>query len=280
MYTIPVSVPASIEGTAQLIPRVIYQTFKSTEVTDRMYYASQTWTQYNPDYSYEYYDDLRRDEYVKNFNCEGLNFTNEELNRAYNSIKPQAGKADIWRYLILYEKGGVYTDIDTICKVPLSNYIEPDDTVVTRVFGECRGLGQNPDPIKAGTLFTRWYHLFVQLFMIYTAKNPFIKITLEACIHAINTRTPVPGSEDCENLLERYTGPCTLNYGVRQVLKLSKNEELRVKKSGYILVPELNEKIHQIDIFSKIDAKYQGYEQDIAKDQVRHWRFENIFVND
>jgi mannosyltransferase OCH1-like enzyme len=280
MYTIPITVSATTEGPSQLIPKVIYQTFKSNEVSDKMYYASQTWIQYNPDYSYEFYDDVRRDEYVKNYNCEGLNFTNEDLNKAYNSIKPQAGKADIWRYLILYEKGGVYADIDTICKSPLSSYVESDDTVVTKVFGECVGIKQNPDPIKAKSLFNRWYHLFIQLYMIYTAKNPFIKTTLEICIQSINSKTPVPGSEDCENLLERYTGPCALNYAVRKILNLTTNRDLEVKKNGYITLPEFNQKIHLVDIFSKINAKYDGYFEDLSEKKMSHWRFDKIFVDE
>lgn len=279
MYLIPTSLSASVEGTSQLIPRVIYQTFKSSEVTDRLYYAAQTWIQYNPDYSYEFYDDIRRDEYVKSYNCEGLSFTNEELNKAYNDVKPQASKADIWRYLILYEKGGVYTDMDTMCKVPLSEYINSDDTVVTGIVGKCTDgeINRNFHFIEDRNFFITWWHLFSQMFMVYTPKNPFVKTALEICIESINTRTPVPGSESCPNLVERYTGPCVLDYAVRQLLGLSKNEDLEVQYDTVLSLENLNQKIHLININEKINEKYNGYNGDLSTHGVSHWRNVELF---
>ena len=43
----------------------------------------------------------------------------------YNSIDESYGpcRADLFRYLILYDKGGIYLDIDTIC-VKNWKYIE------------------------------------------------------------------------------------------------------------------------------------------------------------
>ena len=52
-----------------------------------------------------------------------FSFSKSDFMKAYNKIKPGAGKADLFRYLIMYDNGGTYFDIDTSCKVPLRDYI-------------------------------------------------------------------------------------------------------------------------------------------------------------
>jgi hypothetical protein len=281
VYEIPTSVSAKVESKNQTIPKIIYQTFKTNKVTDKIFYGVQTWIQFNPDYSYEFYDDKRRDEYVKNFNCEGLNFTNKQLNEAYDSILPQAGKSDIWRYLILYEKGGVYTDIDTVCKYPLSTYIESNDTIVTGVVGYNVGYKISKENLKRfGSLFSSWYHLFFQFFMTYSPKNPIIKFTLEGCINSVINRIPIEGSEDCENLLERYTGPCVLNYGVRKFFNISKNEDFKEIKGSLSVINKDDQQIRFVSVHSKIEWKYLGYEHDLRNLNVSHWRDQKVFIDE
>jgi mannosyltransferase OCH1-like enzyme len=58
----------------------------------------------NPRFQYFLFDDNDCFEFIKN------NFDKDILN-AYNSLIPGAYKADLWRYCILYIKGGIYLDI-------------------------------------------------------------------------------------------------------------------------------------------------------------------------
>ena len=58
----------------------------------------------NPEFQHYIYDDGMCREFIKkNFNREVLH--------AYDSLEPDAFKADLWRYAILYINGGVYVDI-------------------------------------------------------------------------------------------------------------------------------------------------------------------------
>ena len=69
-----------------------------------MYNAVKKIRRFNPRFNYHLYDDNECREFIKN------NFDNEVLN-AYDSLIPGAYKADLWRYCILYKKGGIYLDI-------------------------------------------------------------------------------------------------------------------------------------------------------------------------
>ena len=62
----------------------------------------------NPEFTYYLYDDEMCKEFIKD------NF-DEEILYTFNKLKPGAYKADLWRYCILYIKGGIYLDIKFKC---------------------------------------------------------------------------------------------------------------------------------------------------------------------
>ncbi len=45
-------------------------------------------------------------------------------------------RSDLWRYLIILTRGGLYTDADTICKKPISEWIHPRDEAVIGIDGD------------------------------------------------------------------------------------------------------------------------------------------------
>ena len=99
---------------------------KTNEVPLDMYNATQTWINNNPDYNYEFYDDKRCIEFIKEY-------YDDNILTKFNVINTGAGKADFFRWLYLNKKGGVYLDIDTMCKVGLteSKLIKPKFDLVS-----------------------------------------------------------------------------------------------------------------------------------------------------
>ncbi len=100
----------------QLIPKKIAQTWISNELSDELIYATETVKKQNPDYEYF----LFSDEMCKTFISS--HFEPRVLN-AWESLIPGAYKADIWRLCYLYIEGGVYIDIKTVARRPLSSII-------------------------------------------------------------------------------------------------------------------------------------------------------------
>lgn len=105
------------------IPRVIYQTFKSKELTKGMYDAVSTWINLNPEYEHYFYDDENCIEFIKS------NFDPQVLETYFNLI-PGAFKADLWRCCVLYKNGGVYADSDMMCLQRLEEFISCDDEFI------------------------------------------------------------------------------------------------------------------------------------------------------
>jgi len=52
--------------------------------------------------------------------------------KAYNSINPLYGaaRADFFRYLLMFQEGGVYLDVKSGCTQPLDSVIRPDDELL------------------------------------------------------------------------------------------------------------------------------------------------------
>jgi mannosyltransferase OCH1-like enzyme len=76
----------------------------------------------NPDYEYIFFDKDARLSFIKQYFPQYL--------EDYNSILPGAYKADLFRYLALYQLGGVYIDCKSCGVEPLSEFISPTDQVV------------------------------------------------------------------------------------------------------------------------------------------------------
>ncbi len=65
-------------------------------------------------------------------------FTLEEIalvQQAFARLTVGASRIDLWRYMVLYEFGGVYADIDSICLNPLLHWVSPDAQMVTGIGG-------------------------------------------------------------------------------------------------------------------------------------------------
>lgn len=108
------------------IPKVIYKTgpFKLNDLPDNIKTIFNKTKEYNNDYKLEYYDDNDCINFIKK------NF-NDKVLWAYNKLKPTAYKADLFRYCLLYIKGGIYSDLTQEFLVPLNTIIDYNkDTLV------------------------------------------------------------------------------------------------------------------------------------------------------
>jgi hypothetical protein len=94
------------------IPKKIYQTYSSKSLVPQKVFDGIK--KYAPDYEYEFFSDDDCVEFIKS------NFPSNILD-AYNKLENTAHKADLFRYCILYVKGGIYLDIKTVLLKPLKD---------------------------------------------------------------------------------------------------------------------------------------------------------------
>ena len=100
-----------------MIPKIIWQThnYLYEDMPDHIKKCMKTWINLNPGWDHRYVNHIDREDFVKS--------RSKELYKLYTMFKPVA-QSDIWRLLVLYEFGGVYADMDSICVKPLDYMLE------------------------------------------------------------------------------------------------------------------------------------------------------------
>lgn len=114
-----------------MIPKSIYQTWKTKEPNESIDKLRRTWTTQNPSFEYTFFDD-----------SDILSFINEHfderINKCYKRILNGSLKADFFRYCILFIKGGVYIDVDISCTTPLEGVFNFDDSHLITTTDNCK----------------------------------------------------------------------------------------------------------------------------------------------
>jgi len=99
------------------IPKRIFQTHKSIQYIQskpRLTNAINSWRKFVPEFEYYFYTDEMCDTFMK---TEMVELTgSQDIYTAYKRLPLAVMKADLWRYCVLYKYGGIYADVDAICK--------------------------------------------------------------------------------------------------------------------------------------------------------------------
>lgn len=100
-----------------VIPRKVYQTWETRFIGKTHYKQIKEFQDINPDFDFILFDKKNRDLYMQDY------WGSHLISEIYNNAQFGPMKADIFRYCILYERGGVYFDISKGCSVPLKTLL-------------------------------------------------------------------------------------------------------------------------------------------------------------
>lgn len=171
------------------IPKTIFQTYKTAKLPALTRWHVGRLKSRNPQYDYQFYDDARIEAFLE-----------EEYGRdvydAYKRINIGAAKADFFRYAILYKKGGVYLDIDSLILAKLEDFLLPGDSAVISLESNNR--------------------FFIQYALFFEAGHPFLQKTLELVMNNIReNKHPYH--------VHQMTGPSVYSLAIRDCLQKSPN---------------------------------------------------------
>ena len=144
-----------------IIPLNIFQTWDNkNNLPYNMRRAINNIKKNNPEFKYELYTDNECLKFIKD------NF-DESVSNAYQKLIPKAFRADLWRYCILYKKGGIYMDIKYI---PNNNFSFMDLT-------ESEHFCLDADNIK-----------IYNAFMVSLPNNPALLNAINKIVENVNTK--------------------------------------------------------------------------------------------
>lgn len=116
-----------------MIPKNLYQTYKSYNLPDKIKQCINLIVKTNFDFNYTFMNDEECYEFIK------ANF-DEEFLKMYKNLPLGVMRADVWRVAIIYINGGIYCDCDVICYNNLTSLIKDQELVL---FEEKNGSTSN-----------------------------------------------------------------------------------------------------------------------------------------
>lgn len=217
-----------------MIPKCIYQTWKTKDLSVAMQANLAKLKALNPEYRYELYDDDDIVAFLRQYFA-------EPVLAAYLQIVPGAFKADFWRYAVLYVFGGIYIDMDFVAKKPLSSFLHDSDIFVSV---KDRGISG-----------------IFQAFIAVVPQHPILALALQRCIYNITSRKVLH-----KLAILDATGPMMFAKVVNQYLGRPEFTIMEVGNIGsgvrLLLHPEQDETVVTETGEAVFKTKYDSYRKD------------------
>ncbi|ORY37774.1 hypothetical protein BCR33DRAFT_854536 [Rhizoclosmatium globosum] len=178
-----------------LVPNQVLRTYKTSNrlelqegsvnktFDERQWSWFQSWDEVNPNHYQLLWNDEDSDRFVRGT-------FNEKISEAYFRLPRVVLRADLTRYLMLYALGGVYTDMDTSCHVPIEKWFQGQKGVNV-IVGVEHNFGDK-DSTNQWTIVSSPRHDFMQLVI-----QRVVTVILESSVEFLS---------DKENILD-ITGP-------------------------------------------------------------------------
>lgn len=215
-----------IGHTVNTIPLVIYETWHTRNITPAMKKTIDSLLMMNPEFEFYLYDKYDCIKFIKE------HFEHDVLD-AYNCLAPIAFKSDLWRYCMLYIRGGVYMDIKFTTRIPLLRFIEEYGTIYVKDINNFCKNG------------------IINGFIVTPPKNPIFKECIDEIVSSYKSKSVM------NNVLD-LTGPCLLGRKLEK-LKAFHTSPFHLKDKPILTVN------HKDEVFLE---GYGSYKEERAKTQL------------
>ena len=163
------------------IPKIVHQTYSTKDLPALIKSNIDKLKAHNPEWDFRLYDDEDISKYIE------TNYP--KLLVIYNKINPKYGaaRADFFRYLLMYKDGGVYLDIKSGAKKPLSQILRDTDKFIlchwSKSFDDGK-WGVHPGVSTSNGELQQWHIIAVK-------GHPFLKSVIENVCNNIKHYNPI-----------------------------------------------------------------------------------------
>ena len=196
------------------IPKIIHQIYLQGEanIPDNIKKSVAELCQRNPDWDYRLYDETQILDYIQRH-------YDQETLATYLLIAENyaAARSDFFRYLLMYQEGGVYLDLKSSCAVPFDDILREDDEFIicgweNEVGQQYQGYG-----INKHLKFLK-YGEYQQWNIIAKPHSPFLKAVIDEVRFRIHDYTPMKYHVGRKGVLNT-TGPVPYSIAIEKVIQ-------------------------------------------------------------
>jgi len=208
-----------------LIPKTIHQTISNkSSIHPELQENIRRLRTLNPDWDYCLYDDADRRKFI-------ADEYELEMIQIYDRISTRYGaaKADFFRYLLLFRKGGVYLDIKSTALEPLSSVIsEQTEYLISRWRN---GPGEPDDGAGKHSKYGVDDEL-QQWFIVATQGHPFLRAVVDRVVRNILNYDALHGGVGASGVL-RTTGPIAYTLAIQPILDQHAHQVVDIHTLGF-----------------------------------------------
>ena len=193
-----------IKSDDYLIPGNCYQTWEDNRFGTSHISAIENFRNLNPTISWFLFTNTQRDEYMESF------WVDEPIHDIYKRAKFGVIKADIFRYCILFERGGYYFDISKGCNTPLRALHQHDTKALISFENNLHDF-----KIAANVANTLLHpqHLILQWGFGFAAQNHILRKVIDQIVEDSVKFSGVV-YEDPKTAIWNFTGPIAFTRAV------------------------------------------------------------------
>lgn len=196
------------------IPKIIHQTYASADVPAEIARHIEHLKAMNPGWQHAFYDDAAIEAFIRKYYDLDMLALYQRINPVYG-----AARADFFRYLLVYQFGGVYLDIKSSSVQPLDTLVTPQDRYVLAYWPNAKGepfegwgLYQTLPDFPRGE-FQNWH-------IIAEPRHPFLRGVIGQVIANIRGYSVERYGVGQTGVLQT-TGPIAYTHGIRPYLNSS-----------------------------------------------------------
>jgi mannosyltransferase OCH1-like enzyme len=155
------------------IPKIIHQVWSGIEdpLPESFKELAETWKKHHPAWKYMFWDNKKMNEFIRAF-CPAYW-------EPYYEVKYNIQRWDLIRYLILYQLGGMYVDMDYECLDSIELVLEDN-----------KGCYFSAEPTEHARLFGLFNvtDYFNNALMISMPQHPFMKLIIESAFKELSEK--------------------------------------------------------------------------------------------
>ena len=207
------------------IPKIIHQTVSDKNDLHPVFIDNIAGLRgSNSGWEHRLYDEADRREFISNH-------YDRDILEAYLKINPSYGpaKADFFRYLLLYEKGGVYLDLKSTVTKKLDDVLSPDDAYLLSHWRNKKGQpyegwGMHPEMGENGE-YQSWH-------IVAAPQHPFLEAVIQRVKRNIDNYDPLRDGVGKRGVL-KVTGSIAYTLAIRPVQERHPYRHVDIQDLGF-----------------------------------------------
>ncbi len=216
---VPLAFP--LKPHALTIARTIHQTSKPVRIPDAAEEMVAAMRALNPGWSYRYWSNKDAHDFI-------YAYFGYDVLEAYHRISAcyGAARADFFRYLLVYQLGGVYLDMKSAATRPFDDILRPDDQFILAQWTTGVGVHPELDGFMTGSEYQQWH-------VIAAAGHPFLAAVIEQVLRNIRDYDSELDGVGALGVL-RATGPIAYSRAIHPIRDLHPHRMVNPDEAGLV----------------------------------------------